>query len=216
MQHHARIVRGGQNTLPHVRAQLEQEGKVCVANPDYYERVYNTFAIDDARALTARASTAPVGDSRRVFVIVAANMTAEAQNALLKLFEDPQSRSDFVLVVPHPESLLPTLRSRLEELKITQQKTGSSLAEAKKFLSLSPDARIKEIAKLIEKNDDDERNLDRITSFLNALEEVCAARIQDPAMQEGLRALYKTKQATADVGSIKHVLEYLALSIPVW
>jgi len=48
-----------------------------------------------------------------LFVIAASFITHEAQNALLKLFEEPPVDTAFVLVVPPAFQLLPTLQSRI-------------------------------------------------------------------------------------------------------
>lgn len=71
------------------------------------------FGIDDARALTQQSIQRPLKDVKRTFVIITNNVTSEAQNALLKLFEEPPETAEFHLVLPKGGLLLPTLMSRL-------------------------------------------------------------------------------------------------------
>lgn len=86
-----------------------------VAHPsvDVLHMVTDRFAIADARELKAAAMVRPVSGTHRTFVVVAQAFTEEAQNALLKLFEEPPSTAQFHVVVPRIELLLPTLRSRI-------------------------------------------------------------------------------------------------------
>ncbi len=55
------------------------------------------------------------------FVIIddAHLMTIEAQNSLLKILEEPNRSSIFILVTANPESLLPTIASRCQEIKFS-------------------------------------------------------------------------------------------------
>ena len=61
--------------------------------------------------------------------------TNEAQNALLKVLEEPSPRTYFVLVTPHPEILLATLRSRLSEIVSS---VDTAKTDATDFLKASP------------------------------------------------------------------------------
>jgi len=47
------------------------------------------------------------------------SMGIEGQNALLKVLEEPPSYGVFILLAENPQSLLPTVRSRCTELKLT-------------------------------------------------------------------------------------------------
>jgi len=71
------------------------------------------FGIDDVRTLQQLASVRPFVEPFRSFVICAKTLTPQAQNALLKILEEPPHSAQFFVVVPHENILLPTLRSRL-------------------------------------------------------------------------------------------------------
>lgn len=49
----------------------------------------------------------------------AQNMRVEAQNALLKILEEPPSYGVFILLTDNPQAMLPTVRSRCTELAMT-------------------------------------------------------------------------------------------------
>jgi hypothetical protein len=71
------------------------------------------WGIADSRRLTEAAQQRPVQAPQRTFVVVTKSLTTEAQNALLKLLEEPPGAAQFYVVVPNPECLLETVRSRL-------------------------------------------------------------------------------------------------------
>ena len=76
---------------------------------------------------------------RKIYLFPQA-MGIEGQNALLKILEEPPPYGVFILLSENPESLLPTVRSRCTELKLTAvapQQLRPFLAE--KFPNASPE-----------------------------------------------------------------------------
>jgi DNA polymerase-3 subunit delta' len=74
--------------------------------------------VEVVRDAIDRTAYRPFEGRRRVVIVDHAEaMTEAAQNALLKPLEEPRSSSVFVLVTPHPEALLPTVRSRCTMLR---------------------------------------------------------------------------------------------------
>jgi DNA polymerase-3 subunit delta' len=77
----------------------------------------NSIGIDAARSVKMFLSEKPFISSRRVAIIDRAQaMTPEAQNALLKVAEEPPASALLILVMPDPELLWPTLRSRFQKI----------------------------------------------------------------------------------------------------
>lgn len=63
-------------------------------------------------------SMTPQASDRRVAVINDAHcMTTEAANALLKTLEEPPAQALLLLITDSPESLLPTIRSRCQQIR---------------------------------------------------------------------------------------------------
>lgn len=73
-----------------------------------------SFHVDSIRRLRQEAYLAPNEGRVKVFLLLDAHtMTVQAQNALLKVIEDPPQASLFVLTVRSRRQLLPTILSRV-------------------------------------------------------------------------------------------------------
>lgn len=71
------------------------------------------LSIDQVRAAVDEMTLAPVEGRRRVFVFDPADaLTEDAQNALLKLLEEPPARTHVILIARHEDALLRTIASR--------------------------------------------------------------------------------------------------------
>jgi hypothetical protein len=117
MNHHAQLVR--------------TEDISAYTHPETAQTILTTelekIGIDDVRTITSQAQLRPATNTGQVFVIATTSLTTEAQNALLKLLEEPPPDTSFVLVVPPALQLLPTLQSRIgEETTITNASMNDS------------------------------------------------------------------------------------------
>lgn len=71
------------------------------------------IAIAEIRSLIGELAYAGhLGRNRAFILLHAENITAPAQNALLKSLEEPPVKTQLMLVTHHPERLLPTITSR--------------------------------------------------------------------------------------------------------
>ncbi len=108
MEHHAHCIVGDFESA-YARIPLEDRE----SGPDVLLQNYTQFTIAEARALKYASSQRPVERPNRVFILACTNATLEAQNALLKLFEEPALTSKFYIIVPYEDVLIATVRSRL-------------------------------------------------------------------------------------------------------
>lgn len=205
------LVRGDARALAFVAQLLEGESVSMEGNPDVYVRSYTHFGIDEAREIGSRAYARSVGGVRRVFVVQTPVITNEAQNALLKTLEEAPGNAAFFIIVPSPETLLATVRSRAQILD------GASVAESvldvRIFLKSSPRERIEMLKPLLEKNDDDRRDTGGIITFLSSLERMLGTMRN---ARDGLDAVYRARKYAGDKGSLlKPLLEQVALLCPV-
>jgi DNA polymerase-3 subunit delta' len=96
---------------------------------DKNKRFKTVLAVDEIRKVGQFLSlTAHDGGYRVVIVDAADDMNTNAANALLKNLEEPPKRTLFVLVVHAPGSLLPTIRSRCQTIRLTPLGDGELLS----------------------------------------------------------------------------------------
>ena len=82
-----------------------------------------------ARRWLLQSAGAPIAGERRVVVVEDVDQANEqAQNALLKVLEEPGERQMFILVADEPSRLLPTIRSRAQPLRIGAVPRGELVA----------------------------------------------------------------------------------------
>lgn len=78
-----------------------------------------TIPVDDIREMIRECAGFPFeGGNRVVKIIEADRMTAQAQNCLLKILEEPPQNHFFLLTSSNPDLLLTTVRSRCRLLKL--------------------------------------------------------------------------------------------------
>ncbi|MES2668068.1 MAG: hypothetical protein V4644_00020 [Patescibacteria group bacterium] len=117
-------------------------------NPDLAVFEYGLFSVDDAREVSRFASQSPVQGGEKLIVLAAGRIFHEAQNALLKLFEEPSPKTTLILIVPAEGLLLPTLRSRL--IRLPEEGSVRNIGEgATAFLAMTSMEREKYVAKLV-------------------------------------------------------------------
>jgi DNA polymerase-3 subunit delta' len=87
-------------------------------SPDFYflEPEGERIKIDEVRAINKKISLSSEG-FKIVIVDKAHLMNPEAQNCFLKTLEEPKGRTVIIMITEHPERLLPTINSRVQQLK---------------------------------------------------------------------------------------------------
>lgn len=101
---------------------------------DIYEQdAGSARGIDDVRRLQEMAMLMPLG-GRRVFILDEAHQfTDAADNALLKILEEPPSSAIFVLCTTEPQKVKATVRSRCQQLKLKRPKPETVFALVKRI-----------------------------------------------------------------------------------
>ena len=113
-------------------------------------RLREEIAVEDVRALGPFLRLKAAAGGWRVVVVDAADqMNRNAQNALLKLLEEPPARTVLLLVCNAPSRLLPTVRSRCRQLvlqPLTVDQVGAVMATAAPTLAADEVARLTALA----------------------------------------------------------------------
>lgn len=87
---------------------------------DKNSRLRQEITVEEARALKSFFAMSAADGGRRVAIIDAADeLNTSAANAVLKLLEEPPAGATFLLIAHQPHRLLPTIRSRCRELRLS-------------------------------------------------------------------------------------------------
>jgi DNA polymerase-3 subunit delta' len=95
---------------------LETKRRDIFASESFTKKT--SIRIARSRAVIQRANTKPFDARYHVFIFIDAHaMREEAQNALLKLVEEPPAHAVVIFVTPNHEALLYTIRSRCQRVR---------------------------------------------------------------------------------------------------
>jgi hypothetical protein len=216
--HHAYVIEGErERALKRLFEFLESDLDFNIkGNPDFQQDNFDTFGIDDGRVLKERQSKkAFTENGKKIFVVSLNSITHEAQNSLLKVFEEPTKDTHFFLIVPSIEIFLPTVRSRVETLFFSDIKKLTENEFGKKFLYSSIPERFKILESIIENKD---KNI--AIQFLNNLEsnlyEILGNDL-DKNKSDVFNQIITCKKYLGDRSpSIKMIMEHVALVTPVF
>ncbi len=222
--HHAFLIEGEWSSLFHHLEMLLGTHLGVSFHGNSNLEIFKTvsFTIDDARMIKDKALQSALGENTlRVFIIVAETITLQAQNALLKLAEEPTARVKIFIITPFASRLLPTLQSRLYSFSI-ETETDKETIEYKKskeyFISEQAyefcrkkysSQRLEIVKDLLKKIDDGEMTKTDIAHFLEAIhKQALIAKKHQFLKKLHIAHTYLFDQSS----SIKLLLEFLALS----
>src|SRR3989339_555331 len=230
--HHAYLIEGVSDEIVlEIKEFLKSLGVNTIGNPDFVHIQLDSFKIEDARNLKSYATQKSFDTGKKIFIISANNFLLEAQNSLLKTFEEPINNTHFFLIVPDINALLKTLVSRFYLISAVPG-MGEEVEEAEKFIKMSLRSRIDYIKGLLaepEEEEDEEENeivaLDSTRSkalkFLNALESVLSRVPLDKNISrvplDMFQHFLKVREFLRMPGSsAKNLMESVALIIPIF
>jgi len=182
-------------------------------DPDVHIEGFEKFGVDESRDLRALASLKSAA-GKSLFILYIASATSEAQQALLKLCEEPPLGMIIVLLMPHG-MLFATLRSRFMTYPaILTGEENTYLPQATTFLKATYKKRSEIIAELLE---DEEETREKVRAFVSALEEVLYPYMsKGKTARTGLSELGVARSYLYDrAPSYKMLLEHIAVSLPV-
>ncbi len=92
------------------------------SHPDIYELTpqdgKRNISVDQIRSVVTDAYTKPYESGKKVYIIsYGDDMNEQAQNAFLKVLEEPPEYAVFIILAENNESLLPTIRSRCTSIR---------------------------------------------------------------------------------------------------
>lgn len=203
--HHAQLFIQNPNDQTCVQSLIEE---LSIGSGDVRTYFRERFSVDDARDAGSKIWTSPMASKHTLTVIATHKIDHEAQNALLKVCEEPPAHAYIALIVPSEDMILPTLRSRFvlgEKISATED-----FSLAKSFLS-GGSAERKKIVEKIHKDKDTAT----ARKLIQDLEVLLGMRKDKEVFFDELQDLVAFRQYTEQKGAgNKYMLEHLALTLP--
>jgi len=216
--HHAYAIAGEAQSIHAALFELlEKELEITLAGyPDLHYVTSGAFSIAEARSLKERVSRRGTTDGKKIFIIECFSINGEAQNALLKVLEEPSGDSLIFIIVPSLSLFLPTVTSRLMVFVDESAQTPAIADEAKKFIRQTAPERMVTVKKMVDDIADEKRPRADAVEFIRSLEVTlskdASAVKKDPGFFELL--LRSEQDATLSGASLKMLLEHIALRLP--
>jgi len=214
LDHHAYLLIGDRRELI-ARVKTLVKGYEATGSESYWlER--ETLGIADSRQIIEMQSRKSWTGQRKFFVIVAEQMTLPAQQALLKVLEEPAAGTHFFLICSDERNLLPTLKSRCQIVKSQPVVESAEARErAWRFLSISPNERLNFIRAAM----NDEGEFVAGAELAETVEMALHERFLASPTLELVAALTATREARGYLADRsawpKLIFEHLALTLPV-
>src|SRR6185369_3485185 len=220
MQHHAFVIEAEAEKGIHIAQEWAKKelGMTIEQNPDIAVLRHGLFSVADARKVAEVVAGAPFAGEHKVVIIAASRAYHEAQNALLKVFEEPAPGTYLFLVLPTLGGLLPTLRSRTQALDSSLNvgpRRSHMPEEVEEFLKATKERRSALIAKLTSGKDEEARRAHReeAIALVNGIEAVAYAKkersVPITALLSDIAALRGTLYDRS--APVKMILEHLSL-----
>jgi DNA polymerase III gamma/tau subunit len=209
--HHANVVIGG-DSRNFVFDILEKNLNFNIkANPDFLLIESESFGIDDARNLEKWVLGKPLLSDTKAALIATAVITHEAQNALLKVLEEPPLGTYIFISIQSLGGLLPTFLSRVRILNFSSKENISNNAD--KFFNSKINDRFYMVRSLTKSEDKTS-----MKELIKNLEEICYKNcVKDitNAKAEMAKNILTAKIFASTRGSSpKMLLEWLSCVIP--
>lgn len=130
--HNFYIVEGGNESIELIQKLFSEVGS---GTENFSKQSFEKFSVDDVREFTANLNLK--NECKNFYVIETKEIPHEAQNALLKITEEPVEDLHIFIIIPDISQILPTLASRGEIIydvnenskKIAQEFLGIKLAD---------------------------------------------------------------------------------------
>ena len=220
--YHSYVVEGEPGVLAYELIRfLEERGDIKSKSPDVLCQVYESFTIDDSREIKEWNSRMGISGDKKICIIATSFINREAEQALLKILEEPSENTHIFIIMPNISLLIDTIISRTQVVKLGQNISKEKRNLAIKFIKSNPKGRLEIISQIIKENkDEDNSSVLRgyVVSFINEVEKVLYEEWKKNRMDKKLQLSLKEIEKNRDFlnipgSSVKMILEHLALVI---
>ncbi|MFA5791617.1 MAG: hypothetical protein WC884_01100 [Candidatus Paceibacterota bacterium] len=234
--HHAYLIEGERDEIViEITKFLKGLDIKTLGNPDFCHISIDNFKIDEAFDLRAMSSNKSFSSSKKIFILCVNSFSLDAQNVLLKMFEEPIENTHFFLIVPDVNALLKTLVSRFYLIK-PEIKEKKEYEDAEKFIVMPLKDRIDFIKDLLVVPEEEDKDLpagkageneiivldstrSKALKFLNTLEFVLHEKLMSKSLFDInlFEHIFKVREFLRMPGSsTKSLMESLALIVPIY
>jgi len=206
--HHAYLLENDKDIIPLLLQYFKESLDYnIIANKDFYLHIYDNFKISNAKEILQIKSEKSFLGGKKFIVIYTNFFTNEAQNALLKMFEDTIVDTHFFVICPNKQIILPTLLSRFYLIKLNNEEVKENEI-INQFINMKNKDRIIFIKNFVEniknenkKEKDEEKENDeslksKILDFINSIESILYYYYKN-----------KNKNNTIDVNVFEKIIE---------
>ncbi|MEK7128537.1 MAG: hypothetical protein AAB933_03170 [Patescibacteria group bacterium] len=221
--HHAYLIEGAREEIvPEVLTFFENLNIKISGNPDFCRISIDNFKIDEALSLRGMSTDKSFSLGKKIFLICVNTLSLDAQNVLLKMFEEPTANTHFFLIVPDKNSLLKTLVSRFYVIS-ARSCLVEDMQEVEVFLKMPLNARINFLKDFLteEEAEEDTAQLDSMRAkslrFINSLESYLHKKLVSKAGfdTQFFKHIFKVREFLRMPGSsTKTLMESVALVVP--
>jgi len=216
LQHHAYLFLGDRGRLGELTREFVESCSKGTGSlkPEVLWQETESFQIVDSREVARQQSVKVLPGGKRFFVIIFETITLPAQQALLKVLEEPNVGNHFFLICdPNNCELLPTLKSRCQIVKGDTVTEGDEekRAAARRFLAAQPQERLA-LTSEIERRE--------LTMLIHAIGKLCRGKLkakEDEWVRETAETLVSLDLSFIDSSMPPKLLaEHLSLVLPIW
>lgn len=178
-------------------------------------RLFDSTVLDIETAREIISWSKSAYDGKRVGLISFHTAGIPAQNALLKVLEEPGEKMQLILVTSNKSVLIETVLSRLEHHDIQIDTKKSENKDAYQFLATAHGTRMKLpfITTLLTKVDEEDRkDREAVSAFILSLVETL--RLSNASPYHITETIELASYASDPSSSGKALLEYLSLLLP--
>lgn len=212
LDYHAYLIAGRAEALRWLKLRFDEKRREEIARhqpePELVVRSQSKWKIDDSRKFRELQS-GRWSAGKRWLVIVCDQMVNEAEQALLKILEEPARGVQIFIITPQPEKFLPTVRSRCHIIypKIDDKRLTSL---GSKFLALSRAERLIQLEKILSADDGREKLVDLVADI-----EFCLTQKKENQQMISIKQILLVREwmRIAHV-SPKFIGQFLAVTLP--
>ncbi|MFA6256860.1 MAG: hypothetical protein WCT29_00960 [Candidatus Paceibacterota bacterium] len=220
--HHAYLIEGERESVMSELLEFFENSKINTSgNSDFINIHVDSFKMDDARNLKVHEREKSFSDNKKIFIISANSILLEAQNTLLKLFEEPIPQTHFFVIVPDTNALLRTLVSRFQVISARNYSSIPNF-DTDRFLAMTKPQRLEYLKAFLKEPEESEEVVlvgarAQALNFLNSLELTLHNKMPKAHLDsESFEQIFQVRKFLRMPGSsVKNLMESVALTVPM-